>query len=56
LDHVLDNQVAVQLMGVIILVATTPVLVGPLYPQSAVFTLIGSTLEIFLQKNGMIVN
>lgn len=46
LHHVLDDNVAVEFVGIIILIPATPVLVGPLDHQVGVH--VPSTLEIFL--------
>lgn len=49
LDHVLNDQVAVQFVRVILLISPTPVLIGPLNLNGGVLALIGTTLEVFLQ-------
>ena len=47
-DHVLDDHVAVEFVRVGVLIATTAVLIGPLYRQIGTFLL--PTLPVFLQK------
>lgn len=47
--EILQDDVAVQLMWVVILVASTAMLVGPLYLQQTVLASRSSTLEVFLK-------
>ncbi len=51
LDHVLEDEVAVEFVWVVVLVPTTAVLVGPLDHQLRILALLLSTLEVFLQHN-----
>lgn len=49
LHHVLKDEVAIQLVWVIILIAPTAVLVGPLHHQLSVLPSLRATLKVFLQ-------
>ncbi len=50
LDHVLDDHITVEFVGIIILVSTTTMLVGPLYLELSILPIIHPTLEVFLNK------
>ena len=47
--HVLQDKVAVELVGVVVLVTTTAMLIGPLNQQLRLLTSRVTTLEVFLQ-------
>ena len=55
LDHHLDYNVTVELMGVRVLVSTAPVLVGPFDGQKrlAASRVFASTLEVFLRRESI---
>ena len=55
LDHHLDHNVTVELMGVRVLVSTAPVLVGPFDGQKrlAASRVFASTLEVFLRRESI---
>lgn len=52
LYHVLDDQVAVEFMRVVILIASTAMLVCPLNVQEGLLSWVTTTLEVFLKGGG----